>query len=194
MDKNAKERLNQYGHIDGSLELYLGAAYSLIALGFLATLIPQDALNTVVRALPFLVMLMFLGVLWFKWRVTYPRTGVVIPRRPSSYTVALFAGSFLLSALSSITPSDAYIFNGGLPLFFGTVFSVTLLLAGQGLKRFYGYAAVALLSGVVATTTRLEPELGALAVSLVTGSALLISGSRVLRRYLVHHRPSRDDA
>lgn len=194
MDKNVKERLNQYGHIDGSLELYLGAAYSLIALGFLAPLLPQDALNTIVTALPFLLMLMFLGVLWFKWRVTYPHTGIAFPRRPSSYTVALLVGSLLFSALPSVVPSDAYIFSGGLPLFFGAVFAVTLLLAGQGLKRFYGYAAVALLSGVVATTMRLEPELGALAVSLVTGSALLISGSRVLRRYLVHHRPSRDDA
>jgi len=162
------------------------ASLVFIGLFLLASRLSIDV-NSLVNALPILIMLLFLAVFWFKNRVTHSRTGYAAPRRPSSYTVGLFAVSLFFSFSNRLIPEDTHILSRGYPLLFGAFLAVTLLLAGQGLRRFYVYAAVALLTGVGALAAGFEPELGMALTALVTGLLLLVSGGRVLRRYLAEH-------
>jgi len=183
--RRADGRLNRDFHADGLSELMLGASYVFIA--------AYIALNMLGADWPFLsalapgfIPLLFLVVIWLKRRITAPRTGD--PRPPlTGYALPLLGVSALLFLLTMLSPEDAPIFDEGSALFLGGIAAVTFLIAGRGLKRFYGYAAVALVAGFGASF--LDPDVGALVVCLVTGLVLLVSGARVLRRYLAQHPP-----
>lgn len=177
----------QYVDIDGMRELVLGTGYVLVSL-LPATSHLIDA-RLLANVFPFVLMLLFLAVIWFKRRVTYPRSGYAAPRRLSSYAVGLFAFSILFSFSNRLIPENAYLRSEGYPLFLGPQLSVTLLLVGQGLRRFYAYASVALALGVGSTIMGLEPDLGMSLTALATGLLLLASGGRMLRRYLATYPP-----
>jgi phosphoglycerol transferase MdoB-like AlkP superfamily enzyme len=172
----------QYIDIDGTRELLLGTSNFLIGTFLFASRFLDT--DVVVTVLPVVILLGFLGVLWFKQRVTYLRSGYAEPRRLSGYLVGLFAVSLAFSFSNRLLPRDAYLASAGYPLLFGAFLAVTLLLTGQGLSRFYLYAGVALALGVGTTLMRLKTELGMALTASVTGLLLLISGSRVLRKYL----------
>jgi hypothetical protein len=179
---DVETRMHQYVDIDGTREMMLGTSNLLIG----SFLLASRFLNTdvLVRVLPVAIFLGFLGLLWFKQRVTYPRSGYVAPRRLSGYLVVLFAVSLALSFSNRLLPEDAYLASAGYPLLFGAFLAVTLLLTGQGLRRFYLYAGAALALGVGTTRMGLETDLGMALTASVTGLLLLVSGGRVLRTYL----------
>lgn len=189
-EDDVQRRVHQYVDIDGTPELMLGTSNLLIGL----SLVASRFLNTdvVVRVLPVVIFLGFLGVLWFKQRVTYPRSGYAAPRWLSGYLVGLFAVSLAFSFSHRLLPRDAYLLSAGYPIFFAAFLAVTLLLTGQGLRRFSLYAGVALALGVGSTLMRLETELGMALTASVTGLLQLVSGGWVLRTYLMTYPPPED--
>lgn len=186
MEDDSRRRMYQYPNIDGTGELMMGTA--LLLIGF-AGVIAQLPINTelLFRVLPIGIMLLFLGLLWFRQRVTYPRTGYVTPRRPNSFTIGLLVLTFGSMLFKHRLPDDIYLTQEGYPLLFGAFLAVMLLLAGQGLRRFYVYAAVALLMGVGSVAAGLGSDSGMFLTAFVTGTVLTVSGSRILRRYLAEH-------
>lgn len=191
MKDNLQERLYQYVDIDGTREMMMGAGWFLIGLVPVVMRLPVNT-ELLFRVLPVGIMLLFLGLLWFKYRVTYPRTGYAAPRRLSSFTVGLFVLTFASMLFKHRLPDNIYLMQEGYPLLFGAFTAVTLLLMGQGLRRFYIYAAVALITGVGALVAGLGPDSGMFLTASVTGLVLLVSGGRVLRRYLAEHASSGD--
>ena len=191
MDDNSQQRIHQYHHIDGTSELVLGISY--LALGLILAAarlsVVAERLSTILTVLPYVILLLFFGLLWFRRRVTYPRTGVVTPRRPSSFTIGLFVVSIFFGFFHLLLPDDAYLLNSGFPLLFGAFLAVTLLLMGHGLKRFYLYAVLAFTVGIGSVVAGLHTDLGMALVALVIGLVLLVSGGRVLRRYLARTSP-----
>lgn len=188
MDSNSQRRIYQYVDIDGTRELMLGTGYFFIGL---IPVVVRFPINTefFLTVLPFFILLLFLGGLWFKQRVTYPRTGQAISRRPSSFTIGLFVLSLVSMLFQHRLPKDVYLTGAGYPLLFGASLAVVLLLAGQGLRRFYLYAAVALTTGFGSVVAGLDSDAGMFLTAFFTGLALIISGGRVLRRYLAEHAP-----
>lgn len=188
---DVQRRMYQYPNIDGTGELMLGTSYFLIGSFLLASRFLD--IDVLARALPVVIFLGFLGVLWFKQRVAYPRSGYAIPRRLSSYSVGVLVVGFSFLLFSHLIPEGAYLITEDYPLLLGALLSVTLLLTGQGLRRFYLYAGVALALGVGSMLVRLETELGMALTASITGLLLLVSGGRVLRRYLAMY-PAPEEA
>ena len=108
MDNNSQRRIYQYHNIDGMVELILGIFYLSLGLIFAIARLPPVAerLGTILTILPYTILLLFVGLLWFRRRVTYPRTGYVMPRRPSSFTIGLFAASILFGFFHLSVPDE----------------------------------------------------------------------------------------
>ena len=191
MDK--QQRMYAYKNVDGTLELMLGAGLFLIGLLPVLLLLPIDT-DRFLSFLPFVTLGLFLGSIWFKHRVTYPRTGFVQPRRMSASSIALLVLGFSSMLFKHLLPDNLYLLNKGYPVLFGAFWAVLFLLIGQGLRRFYLYAAVAFLSGIGTLTAGLGSELGMSVTALTSGTVLLVSGGRVLRRYLAHDSPPEQGA
>ena len=191
MDSNSQRRIYQYSNIDGTDELMIGVSLLLIGCIGIAALLRIHT-ELLFNILPVAILLLFFGSVWFKQRVTYPRTGVVTPRRRVGYTVGWFVMVTLFSFSHLFVPDDAYLWSRGFPLLFGAFLAVTSLLNGHGLKRFYVHAAAALLTGVGSVVAGLGPDAGVSLTAFVTGSVLLVSGGWVLRRYLAEHAPPGD--
>lgn len=192
-----KKRVNQYANIDGLLELATGVCFLLLSL---ASVLADRAYTStgpgfypfIWWPLAFAIPLTFHAVMWLKKRVTYPRTGLVEPRQPKylrrRYFFLIFVVPVLLLQLPlflgreslGITLINAYTH----PLLWGVLLAVLFVVVGQGLKRFYGYAAVTLATGIGVSVTGLEPRLGSLILYLMTGSVTLVAGALVLRGYL----------
>lgn len=61
------------------------------------------------KVLPIAILLLFLTGIWLKERVTYPRSGYVMPRRLSGYAVGLLAVSLLFSFSNRLLPENTYL-------------------------------------------------------------------------------------
>lgn len=191
MDSDSQRRIYQYPNIDGTGELMMGVSLLLIGCVGIAALLRIDT-ELLFNILPIVILLLFLGSVWFKQRVTYPRTGVVTPRRWVSHIVGRFVMVNLFGFSHLFVPDDAYLWNQGFPLLFGAFIATMSLLDMHGLKRFYLYAAVALTTGIGSVVAGLSSDAGISLVAFITGSVLIISGGRVLRRYLAEHAPPGD--
>lgn len=191
MNNDSQRRIYQYHNIDGVGELVLGIGYLSLGVIFATAHLPliEERLSTILTIWPYIILLLFFGLLWFRQRVTYPRTGYVMPRRPSSFTIGSFVAGILLGFFHLFVPDDAYLLNSGFPLLFGSSLAVTVLLMGHGLKRFYVYASVAFATGFGSVVASLDSDAGMFLTAFFTGLVLIISGGRVLRRYLAEHAP-----
>ena len=191
--EDSQRRIYQYSNIDGTLELMMGVSLLLIGCIGIAALFHIDT-ELLFNFLPIAILLLFFGSVWFKQRVTYPRTGVVTPRRRVIYVhiVGRFVMVTLFGFSHLFVPDDAYLWNRGFPLLFGAFIAVVLLLDGHGLKRFYFYVVVALTTGVGSVAAGLGADMGIALTASLTGLVLIISGGRVLRRYLAEHVPPGD--
>lgn len=195
--ESPKRRVNQYVNIDGLLELAMGVCFLLLSLAFVLadrayTATGPGFYPLIWWPLFLAIPLTFHAVVWLKKRVTYPRTGLVKPRYPKylkrRYSFLIFVIPFLLLQLPLflgpeslvITLINAYI-N---PLLWGVLLAALFVVAGQGLKRFYGYAAITLATGVGISVVGLEPRLGLLILCLVTGGVTFAAGALILRGYL----------
>ena len=183
---NKQWRMYAYKNVDGTLELMLGANLCLVGLFPFLLSLPLGT-TIFVDFLPVIMLALFLSVLWFKHRVTYARTGFIQPRRLNISSIALLVLGFLSLLFKPLLPDSLYLLNAGYPLLFGAFWSVYFLLLGQGLQRFYLYAAVALFAGIGALLAGFGSDFGTSLMALVMGTVLLVSGGRVLRRYLVQH-------
>ena len=190
--ENPKRRVNQYFNIDGLLELATGVGFLTIALA--AFLADRRYAAVGPGFYPLIWLPLFLGIPlifhipeWLKNHITYPRTGFVKPHYPKylrrRYMFPIFfVGPFLLFELP--------IFFGREPLipttlfFYSVLLAAVFLLIGQGLRRFYGYAAVVLATGVGVSVMGLEPLPGMMILCLVTGIVTGVAGALVLRNYL----------
>lgn len=185
-----KRRVNQYFNVDGLLELAIGACFLSIALAAILADRKYEATGpgfypVIWWPLALGIPLIFHSVGWLKNRITYPRTGFVKPRYPKYLQRRYFGPILVVGGLLINLPlyfgQESFT---NTPLFWSVLLAAMLLFAGQGLRRFYGYAAVVLATGIGVTVLSLELLLGLMIVCLVTGSVTLVAGVFVLRNYL----------
>ena len=178
---SSRQRANQNTNIDGTLEIVFGLGHISIAAIILVSFTPLNG-DILVTAFPLMLIVLFLAAMFFKHRVTLPRTGSATLRRPSNTSLGLFALSLFLFFVKPIVIAE--VTDLGYPFIWGILLAVILLLMGRGVRRFYMYVVVALIVGAGATWARFTPDLGAAIVSLIVGLVLVISGAIVLRHYL----------
>jgi hypothetical protein len=176
---------SQEVYSDGILEITFGISLLLcVLLAILAELVPTFRPYIFI---PFIVIpaLLFRGAAWLQRRVQ----GAQITRADSEETNrAGFIVAFILFFALFVTPfffvPEAFIVNEGLPIYLGAFMGVVLLYNYRGGRRFYVYALLSLVSGIVATALPIEPLEGLTLLFAIVGTALLGSGLvRLLRFY-----------
>jgi len=136
--------------------------------------------------LALLIPLMFYGAEWLKKRLTYPRTGYVLPRMhpfsKAAVFLAFWLGGFVLTLFYALLGPEVREAVG--TAFQGTLAAVVLLIIGFGLRRFTYLAVAAALLGWGLTVLPGDADLEMAVFCRVLGTLLLVSGALTLRCYL----------
>jgi hypothetical protein len=193
--QRAALRTRQYFNVDGLVALAFGCLFVIWALlTVLSNKIPS-AINRVLNpASILLVPLFFIVIGAVKKRITYPRTGYLMPRDPpNSAKIRAFLLVLAVSAVGGLTawfvlksapnghPSDVDWILFGLSVFFALI----LVFIGQGLPRFYWLAGLSIIAGAVIVMLQI-PDWNfrnGLFYSIL-GGGLLVSGGWTLWTYL----------
>ncbi|WP_299029686.1 hypothetical protein [uncultured Thermanaerothrix sp.] len=197
-------RPQRYWYADGLAEMAVGSIFLLVALTNLAAwrLPPGPWQSLILGLCQFLVILgSVLGaravVHFLKERITYPRTGRVIYRRPSPSRRWLLAGaSFTLAAglaFLMVTLSKT-VGQRWLPLASGFLIAFATAAGWRlGLTRLLVLALYILGVGIGLTLWPLPEPLDAAAFFGLVGLGWLASGGWALGHYLRQTRPQPED-
>lgn len=189
MNRESKHHAWRYLFIDGLVEIAFGTLFLLVASVFLLKVLgaPSQWMFHVIvfPSIP----LMFFGAEKLRSRLTYLRTGYVVPRVPKHAHPKLFALFLLLGLLVNVLfallgaaspefrEANAVVMLG---LYTGTI----LAAFSFGLRRLQHLGAFAALLGAVASLLPMTSDGRHLVFCAVLGGVLLTSGVAVLRQYL----------
>jgi hypothetical protein len=197
-------RTRQYFNVDGLIELAFGCLFLIWALQYILTDRIPSAINSVLNlASILLVPLLFITVGAVKKRITYPRTGYLMPRNPPNsakiraiglvLSISAVGGLttwFLLKSAPSGHPSDV----DWVLFVLSVVFALILVFIGQGLPRFYWLAGLSIIAGAVIVMLQIPDwKFRNALFYIILGGGLLISGGRTLWTYL-RQNPRRQEA
>ena len=196
-------RTRRYWSMDGLPEFGFGLICIVLAGYFwVQSSLPADSL--LYQVLNILFILIVVGgslgsnylVSTLKKKFTYPRTGYVTYRRPSSYRrliLALAAG--VISALLVIVIYRTDLKQFWLPLITAVIVAaVFAFLAYQGeAPRYYYLAVVSLAFGAIAVLAGLNDLQGLAVYYGGIGLAQLLSGGIVFRNFLAANNPPEED-
>ena len=210
--KQAEKRAHQHWYQDGLGEMVVGIYFFLLALLFYIEYFTQGA-NISAIGLPIItlggVFAISPIVRRLKARFTYPRTGFVKHKEPSTrlrlliLVISLAVGGAIGTlvarqpwadfAIDSSQPEDAWLV--WLPLAQAAVLAILFSFMAHrfGVVRYYVVAAVSVLAGVVIVAARLGDVLGTAVYLTVMFLALVTSGLATLRHYLRQTQPYREE-
>jgi len=193
--KRTIRRTRQYWFVDGLAEMSAGLLFLVLGLIFFgqAHVPGRTAAGLVLRlAFPAVVLSGFWLCKQFvqglKERITYPRTGYVsYPKTPRGVRRIAIVGSAVLAAfIAQLWVRYHPVPLDWTPLVEGVMTAILLVIAGQGLRRFWWIGGFALLCGFTLAVLRLPgPDILASAYFYsITGLFILISGTVTLWKYL----------
>lgn len=192
-------RAHNYWFTDGLTEIGFAVMGIVLSLYFYgqATLAPGSIFYRILDV-GFLLILLVSGVIIqklvanFKARLTYPRTGYVSYRSP---TTAQRAGAAILAILISILIATLFSSSDNIDAYMPAASGILLGAAlayiayRNGLLRFYLLAAVSALLGTGLSLAGTGDMYGLSLYYGLMGLALLISGLLILRDYLLKTQP-----
>lgn len=190
---DAAQRTRRYWYEDGLWEIASGLIILVLGASFFVKqLLPPGPMsrNFAALAMPVIVigglLLARRLVSMVRSRITYPRTGYVAYRPPS--TVRSMASASIGAAVAAIIAALAVIpaARAWTALVDGIVFAIAFLYIARyvGLVRFYALGVVSILAGAGAFLTGLDYDDGFAFFFSVVGISLIASGSIALRSYL----------
>jgi hypothetical protein len=190
----AASRARRYWYIDGLNEIAFGGLCMLLGLYFQV----QDSLqlSSWLRHMLEAGLVLFIIVFAFgltklvnllKAQITYPRTGYIAYRRPS--TIRRLATGLLAAAIASVLSALLMIAPTGLDWMAGltglALAAVWLFLAWRfQLSRFLALSLVSLGGGIFLALTQPDGVAGLAAMYFLEGTALLLSGGLTFGAYL----------
>jgi hypothetical protein len=188
-------RTRQYFNVDGLVELAFGCLFLIWALHYvLGNRIPSEISIVLNATSILLVPLFFIVIGAVKKRITYPRTGYLMPRCPPNFTKRRAFG--LALSISAVGALTAWFLLGSAPgghqrevdwiLFVLSVFfALILVFIGQGLHRFYWLAGLSIIAGAVIVMLQIPDwRFRSGLFYMILGAGLLVSGSLTLWTYL----------
>jgi len=188
------QKTRQYWHIDGLAELVAGGIFLFLGAYFfaLSALPPNSLLNTLLQAGFALIFIgsLLLGkrlVTAIKIRLTFPRTGFVTYRPPTTRSrwisagLALFMAALVVALMSTAPASLEW-----MPAITGLIVAAGWLIFASrvGLPRFFLLAIASLAFGIGLSLSGLGDLLGLAIYYASMGFTLLLSGGLTLRSYL----------
>ncbi len=200
------KKIQRYWYEDGIWEIGFGLINAVWGLFFLMTA-PYDwhgpralllmLLQLAIMIGPFLVINRV--VIFLKERITYPRTGYVAYRRPSSssrlkrFMLGGMIGMGVAAMVGVLAAIQAA--RNSVPLFVGLIMAAMLVYLGYrfALLRLYLVAALTGLWGFVVSQLPLQDLSSTGAYFSGFGGLMMLSGSITLLLYLFHTRPTRDE-
>ena len=205
--KEVEQRVKRYWYADGIAELSSGGIFILLGLYFgVQGYFGEASLVSVILQVS-MVLLMIGGVFGVRWlvntlkaRLTYPRTGYVeyrVNERDAKVRRYVVAGVAMIIAIASIVLVDYIRSLNSMVMITGLLVGVIFIaLRGRssGLKRFYALGGLAIVLGVALAFSKLSQAYTLALFYGLIGVVILISGTLVLRRYLIENpMPSEND-
>ncbi|RPI22114.1 MAG: hypothetical protein EHM61_23090 [Acidobacteria bacterium] len=188
-------RTRQYWYADGFAEITIGLLFFVLGLIFLGQAhVPARSVYGV--ALQLALPVVFLLGFWLsrhvirslKERITYPRTGYVSYPKPSvrRRRLALAAAALIAVPIAGFLARYHPLPVNWTPLVEGLMTAVILILAGQGLKRFWVIGGFSLVLGLGLSFVHLEnPDVrGSAYFYGISGLVIMICGLLTLLKYL----------
>lgn len=215
--KKHQLRVLQYDLVDGTHELFFGLMFLLMAIYFvIQAAAPESFSNSILNFLLFILLipagafLINLPIQKLKERVTYPRTGFIVPRRPPEpnrvtrwavwigvpvlVVVILALLAIYRPVINSPHAQDWLQTSPLFPVFSSILMCGLWVIIGWriGLRRFFIIAVLTLLSGIGILLTGLGGNLGMALLFGAMGAVLCASGGVTLWRYLRQNPPPQD--
>jgi hypothetical protein len=190
----AANRARRYWYVDGLNEAAFGGLCLLLGIYFQIqdslqiSSLPRQLLEAgLVLFIVAIVLLLSKLVTFLKERITYPRSGYVSYRRPS--TIRRFAIGLLAAVIASVLSAVLMIAPPGLDWMAGltglALAAVWLFLAWHfQLSRFLALSLVSLGGGIFLAPMQPDGVAGIAAMYFLEGTALLVSGGITFWAYL----------
>ena len=197
---HAAHRARRYWYVDGLNEAAFGGLCLLLGVYFQIqdslqiSSLPRQVLEAgFVLFIILIVLSLNKAVSFLKERITYPRSGYVSYRRPS--TIRRFATGLLAAAIASVLSAVLMIAPAGLDWMAGltglALAAVWLFLAWRfQLSRFLALSLISLGGGIYLAVVPLDSLAGIAAMYLLEGAALLASGGITFWAYLRGTQPA----
>lgn len=200
--QKSKMRSISYWFVDGISEIGTGLVFTLMgSLFLLTTYLPQESkLNWVIPyGQPVIILAASLIiaklVLFFKERVTFPRTGYISYMRPKTnqrIKRGILAGSAAMAVSIMTTLVSGILTQRFIPLFISALLTIAMVVFAfsYGIKRIYLIGLITLLIGTLLCLLDLPDFLSYSWLFIGIGVSMMLAGFAALFHYLHTTQPA----